>query len=122
MGLLTLEASKLLTLLPDLGDSFGLPCSASIGGLLPCLVVTCFVLFGCRLLETCSFLRMKQKKSGPGRGAGEDLEGVERRETVVGMYRVREDSVFNLKIVILIILGSFDMMKACGFLTARVKK
>lgn len=56
------------------------------------------------------------------RGAGEDLEGVERRETVVGMYRVREDSVFNLKIVILIILGSFDMMKACGFLTARMKK
>lgn len=30
-----------------------------------------------------------------GEGAGEDLEKVEGRKTVVGMDRVREESVFN---------------------------
>lgn len=40
-------------------DSFlsdGLPCPASVCGLLPCLAVFCFVVFSGCLLETCSFL------------------------------------------------------------------
>lgn len=48
-------------------DSFphiGLPCPASIGRCPPCLTVSCFILFGCHLLEACYFLKRKWRKSG----------------------------------------------------------
>lgn len=75
------------------------PCPASIWGLLPCLIVSCFVLFGCQLLEVCSFLKRKQRRSeseGEGRWRGQ-LEGVEGGETLVGMYCMGDKSIFNKK-------------------------
>jgi hypothetical protein len=64
MGLLTVGAAVSLTALGTL-PSVGLPWSASIGGTLPCLIESSFVLFGCYLLEGCSFLKRK--------GGGMDL-------------------------------------------------
>lgn len=54
-----------------------------------------FVLPGCHLLEACSFLERKQRGVNLGeRGGGVGL-GVVGDETVVGMYYMTEESVFN---------------------------
>lgn len=69
-------------------DSFppiGLPCPALIGRLLPCLIIS--VLPGCCLLETCSFLKRKQRGSGS--------EG-ERRLGGARMSGGRESSGWNV--------------------------
>lgn len=62
----------------------GFPCQASIGSLLPCLIVTCSVVLGCFLLEACSFMkgngrgmRMEERGRGGARrnqGMGDCLE------------------------------------------------
>ena len=43
------------------------------------------------LLEVCSLLKGKQRE----REVRAELGGVERGETVVGMYCMREESIFN---------------------------
>lgn len=50
-------------------DSFcliGLPCSALIWGLLSCFILSCFVLFGCHVLESWTFLKRKWRWRGSG--------------------------------------------------------
>lgn len=49
----------------------GLTCVALIGGLLHCLIVSCFVVIGCCLLEVCSSLK--------GNGNGGEMELEEKR-------------------------------------------
>lgn len=86
-----------LTLLPAIVNLFllfGLLCSVSISQLLTCLTVTCFVLFGYCLLDSCSFV---------GNGGGVDLaekggRGARRnegRENCSGYNCVKEESNFN---------------------------
>ena len=48
----------------DSSPPVGLPSSTLICGLLPSLIVSYFVLFGCSLWEARSFLKRKQSKSG----------------------------------------------------------
>lgn len=73
----------------------GLTCSALGWGLLPCLAVFCFVMLSCFLLEACCFLngggssRVNEVELGEGGGR------VVRREVVVGIYCIREGSIFN---------------------------
>lgn len=59
VGILTVGMPVSLILLTALETlSFiGLPWSTSIGGILPCLIVSCFVLIGRYLLEACTFLK-----------------------------------------------------------------
>ena len=62
MWFLTVVADMSMTLLPALGTfSFLFGC---LVWLLSCLIVSCFVLFGCCLLEACSFLKRKERGSG----------------------------------------------------------
>lgn len=50
-------------------------------------------------LGGCSFLKRKQKGTGSGReGRWEGLRGVEKGETVVGMYHMRKVYIFNKQI------------------------
>lgn len=60
-----------------------MPCPASLSGLLPCCTVFCFVVFGCYILETCSFLKGNERGVGvKERGGGvRELGGVEGEET-----------------------------------------
>lgn len=58
----------------DLFPPIGFPSPTSIKRLLPYLIVSRFVVFGCHLSEACSFLKRKQRGSGPG---GTVLRGVE---------------------------------------------
>ena len=61
-----------------------------------CILFGCIVLFGGCLLETCSFLKKKQSKMHPWEKEGEGyLEGMEGGETVVRMYYMREEPIFN---------------------------
>lgn len=74
VGLLTVVVGGSLILLPDL-ETFppiGLPCSLSIGGLLPRLILSCFVLFVLHLLEA-SFLSEKKMDGYWVWGSGELL-------------------------------------------------
>lgn len=75
-----------LTVLPALAtfSPIGLLCSALMGGLLPWLIVFYFIVFGCCLLEGCSFLK----------GNGGEVEG---EETVVGIYYMRKKIFLILK-------------------------
>lgn len=59
---------------------------------LPCLIVFCFVVFGCCLLESCSY---SEGIVGPVEGAGGGLGRVEGRQSVVRVYCVAEDSILN---------------------------
>ena len=64
--------------------------------LLPCLIVFCFGLLGCFLLETCSFLKCKEEGVDLGkRGGRENLGGDDGREIFVRMYCMREHFTFN---------------------------
>lgn len=66
--------------------------------LLPGLIASYFVMFGCFLLEACSLLK--------GNGGGSVFRGEKRwgklrgEETVVSLYIVTEESVFNSKKVL----------------------
>lgn len=64
----------------------GLPCPALIGWFLLCLIISCFVTFGCCLLEVCSFVKgnigereltrgelERSGRSGGGKNCGSDL-------------------------------------------------
>lgn len=70
MGLLTGRRGVFLIFfffLPAFGAlPIGLSCPASIWGLLLCLIISCFALVGCHLLESCSFLKRKWRMSGSG--------------------------------------------------------
>jgi hypothetical protein len=57
--------------------------------------VSCFVVFGCCLSDAYSFLKRKWRES---RSGGWEIEGVEEGKTVVRMYCMKEESIFNLKI------------------------
>lgn len=48
-----------------------LPCPASIRGLSPCLIASCFVLFACCLMEVCSFWERRYRGSGSREKGGE---------------------------------------------------
>lgn len=55
-----------------------------------------FVLFCCCLLEVCSFcINERLMGSELGRGKEACLKGVEEGETVVEMYWMKEESIFN---------------------------
>lgn len=64
---------------------------------LPCLV-SCFVVFSCCLLEVCSFFKgngrdVELEERGEVGGLGR-LDGV---ETVVRLYSMKEEFIFNFK-------------------------
>lgn len=62
-----------------------LPCPASIWRLLAGLTVLCFVLSGCHLLESGSFLKRNGGEADLGqRNGGEKLGGMRRSVIVVG--------------------------------------
>lgn len=65
----------------------GLPRPALIGGFLPCLVASCFVLFGCCVLEACPFWKMTWRGYDSG---GEGMWRALGGETVVRMYCMKE--------------------------------
>ena len=72
VGLLTVEVRVCLTLSPALGPLFLLlDCLVlSLGGLLPCLIVFCFVMFGCCFLGACSFLKKSNMREDTDLGSG----------------------------------------------------
>lgn len=76
VGFLTVGVGISLILLPALWTlpPVWLPCPASIWRLLLGRIVLCFVLFVCSLLETCSFLKIKQRESGSVSGEGRCME------------------------------------------------
>lgn len=56
--------------------SVGLPCPVSMGRFLFDFIISYFAMFGCYLLETCSFLRRNSRGVDPkGRGNGKELGG-----------------------------------------------
>lgn len=57
-----------------------------------CIIVSGFILLGCRLLDACSFLMRKWR--GVDLGEKEELGGVERKETVVRMYLLYERRIY----------------------------
>ena len=63
-----MEADVYLILLTV--PSIGLPCPVPVQGLLPCLIVSCLVMFGCCLLEAC--LSLKENRRGVDLGKRED--------------------------------------------------
>lgn len=55
----------------------GFTCPVSMEELLPCLILSCFVVFGCCLLESCCFLKGERREvdqeEGRCRGLGVDV-------------------------------------------------
>lgn len=51
----------------DLFPHLGLHHPASIWWLLPYSILSCFVIYGCHLLEACSYLKRKCMRNGSGR-------------------------------------------------------
>lgn len=55
-----------------------------------------FAMFGFYFLQACSFLMGDRKGVDPeGRGSAEELEGAEGGETVIRMYWMKKESIFN---------------------------
>ena len=55
-----------------------------------------FDMFGCYLLEACSFLMIDRKGVDPEkRRGGEELGGVQGRESIIRVYCIKKDSIFN---------------------------
>ena len=81
-----------LTPLPELGTlpSAGLLCLASIWGYFPCLIVSCLL---CLVVD--SWLFSEGKWRGVDWGELKKLGRVEDGKTVVRMYCMREESIFN---------------------------
>jgi hypothetical protein len=76
----------------------GLPCPSSIWVLLPCLLVSCLILFDCLLLEACSFLKRKQRRSRSWEESRcGQLGGMEGGETWVKCI-VWKNNLFSVKI------------------------
>ena len=63
-------------------SAIGLPCPASVGVSLRCLVLSCCVVFGCSLLEACCLLNGSRggvgEQRGGGRGEGAGRNGMRR--------------------------------------------
>lgn len=71
------SVSLTLALSRDYFTPLGMPCPMSLQGLLPCLIISCFLLCGCCLLEACSFLRVLEgwvdlwrEEEGTGKSGG----------------------------------------------------
>lgn len=60
------------------------------------IIIFYFVMFGCYLLAARSFL-MKDRKGGDleGKGGGEELGEVRRGETLIRIYCMGRESIFN---------------------------
>ena len=78
---------------------FALP--SLIGGLSPCLIVSCFVLSDSYHLKTSSFLKRKQmgrgSRSGEEGRLGEELRGMEGKEAVNVVYCLIKEALFSNK-------------------------
>ena len=60
------------------------------------LFFSCYILYYYYPLEACSFLMRRKKGSGSGwEGSGEELGGVEGGETIIGIYCMKKESIFN---------------------------
>ena len=94
--------SESLTLVSGLGTLFLLGCYVQLSILKFLLhLIFYFVIFGCYLLEACSFL-MRDRKGVDleGRRGGEDLGRVEGEETIIRIYYMRKESIFNKRKII----------------------
>lgn len=84
-------------------DSFppaGSPCPAWTWGILPCLIVSCAAVFGCCVLEACSFLQKKPKWSGSeGDKTGEGVGRSGGRGNCAGNCIVCEKNVLSKKLI-----------------------
>lgn len=74
VGLLIVGMDVSLNLLPDLFPPVELPCPASVTRFLPCLILSCFVLFGFDLLENCSFVKKKLRRPDLGKKGESEAE------------------------------------------------
>lgn len=97
MGLHTAGVGVSQSLLPALDTPFLLlgilPYPDLIKGISPCLIPSCFVLFGDCFLDICSFLERKWRRGG-GRDECEGQIGVvDREETVAGLYCMRKEYI-----------------------------
>lgn len=73
-------------------------CPSAVWLLLLCLIVVCFIVCGCCLLDLCSFLMWAGERVDLGkRGGGGTLEGVEVRGIVVRKYCMREFILIKYK-------------------------
>ena len=80
--------SESLTLVSGRGTLFLLGCYVQLSILKLLLhLIFYFVIFGCYLLEACSFLmRHKKEMDLDGRGGGEEIGKVEGGETIIRIY------------------------------------
>lgn len=59
------------------------------------LIICYSAMFGCCLLETCPLL-MKYRRSGPRGEGGREAQGAgEGEETIIRIYCMRKESMFN---------------------------
>ena len=73
-------------------------------------------MFGCYLLEACSFLMGDRKGVGPeGRGGGEDLGEGEGEGTVMGIILLEKKNLFSIK-------GKMLSCLDCGILFSAYRK
>ena len=72
-----------------------LPSPASIWGLLPCSIESCFVLFGCRFLEAYYYLKRKIKGEWNWTRSGKELGGEEGGDIIIRVYCMRKKFIFN---------------------------
>lgn len=60
------------------------------------LVIILFYMFACSLLRPYSCLKGDRKGEDlEGRGSGQDQRGIEVGRTLIGMYGMRKESLFN---------------------------
>lgn len=65
---------------------------------LPHLIVFYYIMFGCYLIEACSFTMRDRKEADLGRrGSGEELGRVGGGETIIKIYCNRKEPIFNGK-------------------------
>lgn len=66
-------------------------------GLLPCIIVFCFDLFGCCLLKACFFSEEDMERNGyVGQERCRVLGGMEEGKSVVGINCMREESILKI--------------------------
>lgn len=71
------------------------PCPVLEWGFLSCLIVSSFVPCGCCIWKACSFLKESEREVDPGERGGGKLWEVNKRQTVVRMYYMREESLWD---------------------------